>query len=358
MGNRQLTSNDIERFVSPRGPSGREHPVANVFERAIEPYVDTIKRDDLGNLVATSEGTGPEIMLAAHTDELGFLIDRITPEGFLHFHLVGGHYKGNLPGQRVLVGPNQVPGVIGAKSRHYMDSEEKESLADNLHIDIGAQDQAKVSDVGVKPGDYATFDRGLTELVSKRIAGRAIDDRVALAILVVVAEQMDTDATVHYTATVQEEVGLRGARAAGFAIDPDIAIAVEVFPTDDYPAGGDHVSVELDCGPVVELGDGTSEYLFNGMLVDEQTLTWLRKAGETKDIDCQHAVMLGGTTDATQLQGVHGGRHAGAIAVPCRYTHSPIETISLADANATVDVLTEALTTPFPSMEDDYRERL
>ena len=345
----------IERFVAPRGPSGDERAVADVFEHAIKPHVDAVSRDELGNVIATSEGIGPEIMVAAHTDELGFLVDGITDAGFLRFRMLGGHYKGNLAGQGVLVGPDRVPGVVGAKSRHYMTDEEKESLPENLHIDVGARNGDEVADLNVRPGDFATFDRDVTALANGRLAGRAIDDRIALAILVAVAERTDADATIHYVATVQEEVGLRGARAAGFSVDPDVGIAVEIFPADDYPSGGNHVDVELDAGPVVELGDGTSEYMFGGLLVDRRTLAWLTDASDVADVEVQHAVMLGGTTDATQVQGVRGGRHAGAIAVPCRYTHSPVETVSLADARETVDVLCAALVTPFPSAEDARR---
>ncbi|ELY38871.1 M42 family metallopeptidase [Natronorubrum tibetense] len=361
---------ELDRLVAARGGPGGEYRVARVFEELIEPHVDEISWDAMGNVVATSYGGGEngddggekngdgnegseEIMLAAHTDELAFLIDGITDDGLCSFSMLGGHYRGYLLGQHVRVGPDAVPGVIGAKPRHFMNGEEKEALPETLHIDLGARSRDEVADLNVEPGDQATWDRELTDLANGRLTGRALDDRIALAILVAVARVADPDRTVHYVATVQEEVGLRGARAAVHEVDPDVAIALEIFPTDDYPTDGERaVDVELGSGPVVELGDGTSEYLFGGVLVDRQTLEWLKRAGETADVPLQHDLMIGGTTDATEFQSAGRGRHAGAIAVPCRYTHSPVELIDLADAEETADVLAAALESPFPDRTD------
>lgn len=346
---------ELERLVAERGPPGDEYPVADLFADLVEPHVDSVSFDEMGNVIATSEGDpeAPEIMLAAHTDELALLVDGVTDGGFLEYEMLGGHYKGNFPGQQVLVGPDAVPGVIGPKSRHLMSAEEKESLADDLVIDVGATSPEEVADLNVRPGDHATWDREVTRLANDRLAGRALDDRALLAVLLAVARTEDADATVHYVATVQEEVGLRGARAAGFSVDPDVALALEIFPADDYPAGDPaDPTVEVGEGPVVEFGDGTSEYLFGGVLVDRQTFEWLTTAADAREVEVQHAVMRSGTTDATEFQGVRGGRHAGAIAVPCRYTHSPVETLSLADANEAADVLAEALRTEFPGREE------
>lgn len=350
-----LKRTDLDRLVAARGPPGNEHAVAAVFEELIEPHVDEVRWDALGNLVATSNGDEDQkdVMLAAHTDELALLVDGVTDDGLLSYSMLGGHYRGYLLGQHVLVGPDAVPGVIGAKPRHFMSTEEKESLPETTHIDIGASDPKTVSEANVKPGDHATWDRELVDLVDGRIAGRALDDRIALAILLAVAREVETDRTVHYTATVQEEVGLRGARAAVHDIDPDIAVALEIFPADDYPTDGNSVSgISLGEGPVVEFADGTSEYLFGGVLVDRQSLEWLQNAGETADVTLQHDVMIGGTTDATEFQRAGRGRHAGAIAVPCRYTHSPTELIDLADAEETTDVLAAALESSFPERTD------
>jgi len=355
MSDPTVDPDDIERLVAARGPPGDEYPVAAVFEELVRPHVDSVSVDEMGNVIATSEGSAsaPELMFAAHTDELAMLVDGVTEEGFLEYRMLGGHYKGNFPGQQVRVGPDGVPGVIGPKARHRMSDEEKESLATDLAIDVGATNRSEVADLDVEPGDHATWDRDVTRLANDRIAGRALDDRVALAILLAVAREESADATVHYVATVQEEVGLRGARAAGFSVDPDVGVAIEVFPADDYPASGDGApDAAVGDGPVVEFGDGTSEYLFNGVLVDRQTRTWLRDAAAAREVSVQDAVMVRGTTDATEFQQVRGGRHAGAVAVPCRYTHSPVETLSLADANGAAALVAEAIRTPFPAREE------
>jgi endoglucanase len=349
---------ELEALIEARGAPGNEYAVADAFADLIEPHVDRVEYDDLGNVVATSEGSDFEVMLAAHTDELGLLIDGVDEDGFLEYTMLGGHYRGNFPGQRVRVGPDGVLGVVGPRCRHYMSDEEKESLARDLRIDVGASSREGVADLNVEPGDFATWDRGVERLAGDRITGRALDDRLLLAVLLAVVREAEVEPTVHYVATVQEEVGLRGARAAGYAVDPDVGIALEVFPVDDYPAGREEgVSATLDGGPVVEFGDGTSEYMFDGIIVDRQTRSWLVGAAEDAGVSLQHDVMLTGSTDATEFQQVRGGRHAGAIAVPCRYTHSPVETASLADADGTVAVLLAALDREFPTREEIRRPR-
>lgn len=355
----EIDEADLDAFVAARGAPSNEYDVADTFATRIEEYVDSVDIDAQGNVIATSEGAddAPEIMLAAHTDELALLVDGVTDEGFLEYTKVAGHYKGNFPGQRVVVGPDETLGVLGPKSRHYMSEEEKETVDEaSLTIDIGAASPAEVAELNVEPGDFATWDREYDHLSNGRITGRALDDRIALAILVAVAREADTDATVHYAATVQEEVGLRGARMAGHAVDPDVGIALEIFPADDYPAADEpDPSAALGEGPVVEFADGTSEYLFGGVLVDRETRTWLKRGADAAGVEIQETVMIGGSTDATELQQVRGGRHAGAIAVPCRYAHSPVETLDLADANETVATLVAALDTEFPGRDEIRR---
>lgn len=351
----EIDRSELERLVAARGPPGEEYEVASVFETLIEPFVDEIVRDEMGNVVASSYGDPDErdVLLAAHTDELAFLVDGITDDGLLSFTMMGGHYRGYQPGQVVRVGPNRVPGVIGAKPRHFMDEDEKQRLPETFHIDVGATTRAEATALGIEPGDHATWDRELIELSNDRIAGRALDDRCLLAALLAVARQNDADRTVHFAATVQEEVGLRGARAVAAELDPDVAVALEIFPTDDYPVDGERSSTtELGAGPVVEIADGTSEYLFGGLLVDRQTREWLGRSAAIADVELQHDVMIGGTTDSTEFQRAGGARHAGAIAVPCRYTHSPVETIDWTDLQALGDVLVTALSTGFPDRTD------
>jgi endoglucanase len=349
----EIDESDLEPLVAARGAPSNEYDVADVFVDRIEEHVDSIERDAQGNVVATQEGdpeTDFEVMFAAHTDELALLVDGVTEDGHLEYTKVAGHYKGNFPGQRVVVGPDEVLGVVGAKCRHYMTDEEKETVdEESLRIDVGATSREEVAELNIQPGDFVTWDREYDHLANDHITGRALDDRIALAILIAVARESDPDVTVHYAATVQEEVGLRGARMAGESVDPDVAVALEIFPADDYPAADEPTpSVHLGEGPVVEFADGTSEYLFGGVLVDRETRAWLKRGAESAGVDVQEAVMIGGTTDATEFQQVRGGRYAGAIAVPCRYTHSPVEMLDTNDADETVATLVEALETDFP----------
>jgi endoglucanase len=355
----EIDEDDLAAFVAARGAPSNEYDVADEFAERIDDHVDTVERDAQGNVIATSQGDEDalEVMLAAHTDELALLVDTVRDDGFLEYTKIAGHYKGNFPGQRVVVGPDEVLGVLGPKSRHRMSDEEKEEIDEaSLTIDIGAASAEEVAELNVEPGDFATWDREYDHLVNGRITGRALDDRIALAILVAVAEAAETEMTVHYVATVQEEVGLRGARMVGHAVDPDVGIALEIFPADDYPAADEpEPSAVLGEGPVVEFADGTSEYLFGGVLVDRETRTWLKRGAASAGVDVQETVMISGSTDATELQQVRGGRYAGAIAVPCRYSHSPVETLDLADANETAATLVNALDTEFPGPDEIRR---
>lgn len=344
---------ELEQLVDARGPSGDEFDVAAVYADLVEPHVDRVSTDDVGNVVATSDGDddAPEILLAAHTDELAFMVDEVTDDGFLRFRWLGAHYPGNFAGQNLEVGPDRVPGVIGPKSRHRMSEEEYDSLPEDWYIDLGVDSAEAVDDLNVQVGDYATWDQGVTELAGGRFSGRAMDDRVGLAVLLAVAREADTDATVHYVATVQEEPGLRGAEMTGHQLDPDIAIAVDIFPGEHPGDQGDRVEVPLGGGPAVELGEGVGQML-NGVLVNRQTREWLRRAGDDAGVDPQWSVFHDGFTDARALQIVRGGRHAGVVSVPCRYTHSPVETFQKSDADETVALLAAAVGTDFPSREE------
>lgn len=344
---------ELARLVSARGPPGDEYEVADVFADLVGPHVDDVRRDDLGNVIATSEGDGdaPAVMLAAHTDELAFLVTGVTEDGFLRFSRLGAHYTGNLPGQRVRVGPDGVLGVIGPESRHRMDEDEAERLPEDLAIDVGATSAADARDLGVREGDYATWDREVARLANGRVTGRALDDRIGLAVLVAVARAAETDATVHYVATVQEEPGLRGAQMTAHDLDPEVAVAVDIFPG-DHPGVADEFAAALDGGPAVELAEGVDARSLTGALVGRQVQAWFRRAGESTGVDLQWSVFLGGLTDAKEFQRVRGGRHAGVVSVPCRYTHSPVETLSMADADDAAALLVEALSTPFPSREE------
>lgn len=182
--------------------------------------------------MATSDGSEFEVVLAAHTDELGLLIDGVDGDGVLEYTMLAP-LQGDFPGQRVRVGPDGVLGVVGPRPRHYMSDEEKETLARDLRIDVGARGREAAADLHVEPGDFAIRDRDVERLAGDRITGRALDDSLLLAVLLAVASEADVEPSVHHVATVQEEVGLRGARAAGYAVDPDVGVALEVFPVDE-----------------------------------------------------------------------------------------------------------------------------
>lgn len=337
----------LQIFSNAHGVSGYESNISQLLEKKLQPYTDEIKTDKLGNLIATRKRGSPSIMIAAHMDEIGLMVKYVDEKGFIHFVKLGGWFDQTLHSQRVILHTEKgdIYGVIGAKPPHAMKEEERKKPveADNMFIDIGAKDQEDALKLGVIPGVTATIDRKFARLGNNRVTGKAFDDRAGCVMMIEamrLIHEMDLDATVYAVGTVQEEVGLKGARTSAFGLDPDVAIVSEVTVSGDHPGiEKKHSAVELGKGPAITIVDAAGR----GLIVTEKVIKWLKETAKTQNIDIQLDVADGGTTDATAIHLTKSGIPSAVISVPSRYIHSPVEVVDLEDLKKSADLIAFAV---------------
>jgi len=349
----------LEQLSNAFGPSGHEGEVREIIVDAIQPHVASVQIDTLGNLVARKPGDGASlrVMLDAHMDEVGFMVTHVEPSGLLRFDMVGGLDPRVLPGKRVVVGKDKVPGAIGIKPIHLASKDDVSSVASikNLAIDIGAQDGDQASQL-VSVGDYVVFytrfgwmGENSSNGHTGRVRGKAFDDRVGCAVLI---ETLKGDYPVEVIGafTVQEEVGLRGAHVAAYAVEPDLAVALEGTVADDLPGnGGPPASTQLGHGPAITLMD-------RSFVADRRLVDWLVETAEAEGIPYQFKRPNVGGTDGGAINRSRAGVPTVALSVPCRYIHAPIAVMDLADFWHTVKLLRAALTRlPLVSDMGDWR---
>jgi len=323
-----------------RGVPGYEDDVRDIVRREFEARTDRVRTDAMGNVVGTIEGdTDYSVAVAAHMDEIGFMVRHVTDEGFVQVDPLGGFDARVLRAQRVTVhGEEDLTGVIGSVPPHTLTDEQKEKADEvkDVYIDVGRDGEAV--DELVSVGDLVTLDQTTTRM-GDRITGKALDDRVCLFAMLEAADRIeDPDVTIHFAATVQEEVGLRGARALGVDIDPDLAVALDVTVANDVPQIGEAADA------VTELGAGTAIKLKDSSVITSPKVhRRLTDVAEAEGIDHQHEVLPAGGTDTAGFQNTAGAKPVGAISVPTRYLHTVTETAAGDDVAATIDLLTAFL---------------
>ncbi len=354
----------LRQLVDIPGLSGFEQPVVAHLRKAFREVADEVTVDSFGNLYAwrragakasrgakpsrgsKAEGAGAKpltLMLAAHSDEVGFIVKAVEPTGFLRFDRVGGTPENMLLGQRVLV--NDHRGVIGVKSAHLQQPEErgKPVATQDMYIEVGARDAAEVERMGIHIGDPITFDFPLAEFAgTDRVATKALDDRFGLAVLLELFRDLDgkkVPGDIVAVATVQEEVGLRGATVAAFRVNPDYALAVDTIPSGDTPdvrLTRDH-PVAIGRGPVLLLASGGGA---RGSIIHPAVKSFLLEAADKAGVAYQRALMINyGTTDASAIHLTREGIPAGGIGLPRRFSHSSAETADLNDGVGALRVL-------------------
>ncbi|MDG6244914.1 MAG: M42 family metallopeptidase [Methanolobus sp.] len=337
----------ITKLSNAHGISGSEGNIRTIMEEELKPYVDEMRVDRMGNLIAVRKGEGPSIMLAAHMDEIGLMVKYIDDNGFLRFVKIGGWYDPTLHSQRVIVHTNNgpIPGVIGSKPPHVMKDEEKKQppKADDMFIDVGAKDKEDATKMGIMIGTPVSMDCEVKKLANGRITGKAFDNRAGCAILIDAMKQlkeMDIKATVYAVGTVQEEVGLKGARTSAFGLNPDLAIAIDTTIPGDHP-GMDKKDSVLDIGKggAITIVDAAGR----GIISSPQVIKWLVETAEKNDIAYQTDVGDGGTTDATAIHLTREGIPSTVLSVATRYIHSPVEVLDLADLKSCSDLITKAV---------------
>lgn len=318
----------LARLSEAFGPSGDEREVrqilaAEVAGRAGEAYVDS-----MGNLIVSlgGEKSGPRAMIAAHMDEVGFVVDFIDDDGYLRFKKVGGIDDRILPSTRVKVGSARVPGVIGIKPKHLLKGDEGDKVvaSDDLFIDIGARSRAEAEE-HVQIGEYAVFDTPFWSLPDGMVSGKALDDRAGCAMAATLAQQ-ELPLPVDLAFTVQEEIGLRGAKVAAARVKPDFAIVLESTTCADMPdPTARRRSTLLGKGPALTFQDATS-------IPHRGLLELLVAAAEDEGIPYQWKQTTAGGNDAGSIHLSGGGIPTVSISLPCRYLHTPRSIIALDDA--------------------------
>lgn len=308
------------------GPSGREENIREIIKKHIAPYVDEIKTDALGNLIARKKGTGKKIMVASHMDEIGVVVNFIDDNGFLRFSGVGGLNKQDILYKRVRF-ENGTEGVIGTEE------ENKDRLLPKMFIDIGAKDKAD-AEKKVSIGDMAVF-MGEIKALGDSVISKALDDRVGCHILIETIKNIKSKNDLYFVFTVQEEVGLRGAKTAGYGVNPDYAVVLDVTDTGDTPKAPE-MAVKLGGGAAIKVMDSS-------VLCDSFIRTKLIECAKNNDIKYQLEVMQDGGTDAGAISLSRSGVKTGGISIPLRYMHSPSEMADFNDIEACRRLLEEFL---------------
>jgi tetrahedral aminopeptidase len=332
----------LEKLSNARGVSGDESAVRALIAEQLQKTVDEYRVDALGNLIACKRASrrnnsGLKVLIAAHMDEVGLLTTHIDREGFIHFEKVGGIDDRILPSKAVLIGSARVPGVIGFKPRHHSSEAERKKVLshDDLRIDIGATSREEAARV-VSPGDYITFATTFSPIGDNCVRGKALDDRAGCALLLELTR--DSYPFELYAAfTTQEEIGLRGARVAGYSVAPDIALVLEATVCDDSPKAREQSpTTRLGAGPALTLAD-------RGLLANKQLVNLFADTAREHKIPFQFKQPLIGGTDAGQLHRARAGIPSAVVSLPARYIHSPAAIISLDDFNNALKLLRATL---------------
>ena len=329
------------------GVAGHEQPVVARLKELFEPVAKELSIDPFGNVFATinEKVDGPTLMVSAHSDEIGGLVKSIEPSGMIRFERVGGLIETLAIGRHVRIRGQR--GVIGVKAGHIQTSDERGRAPSfrELYIDMGFDSAEEVDELGIRVGDAVAYDEPMESLANPmRVSGKALDNRVACAVLVMLAQRLQDvslNCNLVLVVAVQEEVGLRGARIATHRVDPDAAIVIDTVPSGGTPDVDYHrdLRMKVGDGPVLTLtsSGGASGYLGNPAMRD-----FLRKAAADSGVTVQESIFYGGNSDAAAVHLVRDGVPTGVINIARRYSHSPVEMLDLRDAVGSLLLLEQA----------------
>ncbi len=334
---RSLISNTqyplLEELSTARGVAGQEGAVRAILRQAITPHVNSVETDHLGNLIARKAAQNPNggkplgVMIAAHMDEVGGMVQKVNDDGTLKFRAVGGIDARILPGKRLIIGPQSVPGVVLEKPVHLGRSNSAATI-DDLIIDTGGAS-------GINPGDMITFENSYGT-VGHLLKGKSFDDRVGCFILSELLKQ-EYPCDLVGVFTVQEEIGLRGAKVAAYSVAPDVAFALEGTIADDLPKDEDISSTTvLGKGPAISVMDRSA-------YADRRLVELLTLTAQEHAIPYQIKQPGVGGTDVGTIHLAQEGIPSVAVAVPCRYIHAPAALMNPADVLHTIELMAKAL---------------
>lgn len=316
----------LKQLCSLCAPSGWEDEARSFIMEQIKdiPGIE-ITVDTMGNVIAHKPGKGKKIMVAAHMDEVGFIVSGFTDDGFVKFKTVGGIMTTVLVSKRVVLGEKKVDGIISSKAVHLQSAADREKPASmrDLYIDIGAKDKAD-AESRLSLGDYGTFAGEYTEFGDGCVKSKALDDRVGCAVMLeLIKENYEND--MYFCFTVQEEVGLRGAIIAANRVRPDLALVLEGTTCNDVNGAKPHQTVTCSGGGAVMTAmDGAA-------ISDRKYFDMIKEIAAREDIPLQIKRTSAGGTDAGSIQRSGAGVKTAVLAVPCRYIHSPVSVMHLSD---------------------------
>jgi endoglucanase len=332
----------LRRLIETPGVPGREEQQREIAREELGGLTDEVRTDALGSVIGTKKGWDDvRVMVAAHTDEIGFLVKYIDDKGFLRLQTLGGHDPANMVSQRVVVttaGGEALRGVLQPQRKppHLATEEDKKPpKAEEFFVDLGMP--AEEVKEKVRVGDYAVMDRSL-EKVGANYVGKAMDDRIGVFVMYEALRAMgEHEATVFAVATSQEEVGWRGAAASGSALEPTVVVALDVTLAIDIPG----VEDENEISP---LGKGAALTVMDGYSISHPKLVeHFRAIAEREGIQHQMEILPSGGTDAGEVQRLHGGVPAITLSIPCRYVHTPNEMVNAEDVRTAITLLARYL---------------
>ena len=324
----------IKKLTEVCSPSGREDAIADTILDLLKGHIDGYERDRLGNLIVWKKGrSGKKILLDAHMDEIGVIVTNIDENGFLRIDPIGGVNPRILLGARLII--DEVVGVVGVEgeSRDELEENLKKMSFDKIYVDIGVRSKEE-AEKKVRIGSFGTYLPCFADL-GNRILSKSMDDRVGCAVLVEVLREIDDPKNdVYCVFAVQEEVGIVGARVAGFDIEPDVAVAVDVTGVGDTPKALKRISMRLGCGPALKVMDGRT-------ISDRKLLNMMENLARELGIPYQMEVLPFGGTDAFGYQLTRSGIPSMTLSIPTRYIHTPNEMVDFNDVLNTVELLRE-----------------
>ena len=334
----------LEKLCNAMSVSGAEGEVRRIVLEEVKPHADEVKVDALGSVLVRNKSTAKKplrVLLDAHMDEVGFMIVHDDGEGFFQFETVGGIDPRHLVGKQVIVGKDHAVGVIGAKPIHMTTVEERTHTieVDALRIDLGPEGKAGV-------GDRATFATKF-KIAGPSIMSKSIDDRIGVAILIELLKNAPKNLELSLSFSVQEEIGLRGAKVAGYHFNPDLAIAVDSTPARDLPDFNGRENYSYN----TMLGLGPAIYMANSSTIDDPRLVkFLEETAIKHKIPYQFRQPGGGGTNAGAIQQSRAGVPVVSVSVPHRYTHSPISVSRVEDWKNTLNLLHNAMKNMTPDL--------
>ncbi|MCX5677573.1 MAG: M42 family metallopeptidase [Candidatus Omnitrophica bacterium] len=333
----------LKRIIEAAGISGYEKEIAHIMHGELKKSCDEARIDNFGNVIAKKGKGKRKIMLAAHMDEIGFMVKHITKEGYVHFIKIGGIDDRVLPAQRVVIKAKKgdCVGIIGTKPPHLQKEEDKKQPLkyEDMFIDIGCSSREEANK-RIEVGDTAVFEPNSGVLNGKLYYGKAIDDRIGCYALIKVMEKLQVNAEIYAVATGQEEVGLKGARTAAFNVSPDYAIAIDTNIAGDTPQITERESS-------LKLGDGVAitiiEASGRGVIVNEKMKDLLTDTAKKNKIKYQIDVIEGGMTDGAIIYMNKEGVPTGVLSIPTRYIHSATGVFNIDDVDAAVKLTVKAV---------------